>query len=208
MRLRILLAKYHSRPTYSKTNPLNEDRELAMIKLSLQKNLNVKVDDDDVALLAKTLHLPLSLEQTGPQSITLQKLSEHHLKSLALKYNDLTDARNHILTNKHTALTKSLESPTLINLTELVQVNALSKRPKEAQLAFDHIIQIGLIPDNVAYNNLLNAYASVHDIEQMDRVIGEMRSNSIDFDIVTFSILIKCYSQTNRVEEAFEVLCI
>jgi pentatricopeptide repeat protein len=200
--IRGLSGRFYSNPTQK--NP--PDKELASIKLSLQKKSKHNVDDDDVALLAKILSHPLALPPTGPASMKLSKLSDTHLKSLALKYNDLSDARNNILANKHEALSKSLEFPTLINLTELIQVNSISGRPVEAQLAFDHIIEIGLIPDVVAYNNLLNAYAAGHNIEQMDRVLGEMRKSSLEFDIVTFSILIKCYSQTNRVEEAFEVL--
>lgn len=190
--------------------PKNANEDALRIMIMKQKKDKGVVEEEDIALLTETLKLPIKPPSTGPESAKISRLDPAYLKTLGIKYNDLMTMRADEMMTRNEELRERLKTPTLHNLTELIHVNSITKRVTEAQKAFDHILELGLVPDLVAYNHLMNAYASVNDLENTKKIMNEIKNNS-NFsgpDIVSYSTLIKCLSQNNIIEEAFNVLSI
>lgn len=181
--------------------------ELEAMHASLTKKKRNKseLDPADISILHEILSMPVHNPSTGPIASKMQKLSPQHLSSLSLTYSDLESIRHQETEMRLNRLENNLAQPTLYNLTELIHVNALSKRVTEAQIAFDHITELGIAPDLVAYNHLMNAYASKNDLDATLRIMAEIQELFTP-DLVTYSTLIKCQVNVNHVEDAFKTM--
>ena len=100
-------------------------------------------------------------------------------------------------------LNLDLKSCKLPDITRVIYLNAKTKRPKEAQMAFDYINELGLKPDLVAFNNLMAAYASGGNLERVQELMAELREKGLEPDMVTYSILINA-SVYKDVDLAFQ----
>ena len=86
--------------------------------------------------------------------------------------------------------TLDFKNPTIKNITQVIYLNAKTRRPAEAQSAFDYMMQVGVKPDLVAYNNLMAAYASCGNLGRTQELFDELKGAGMEPDMVTYSILI------------------
>jgi pentatricopeptide repeat protein len=181
--------------------------EIQVLKSQIDaaKKAKGKLEDGDISLLYKVLKAPVKAPTSGPLSQKNYKLSSDYLSSLEVTYQNLVSAKDEDFQSRCQILSVSLAKPTMANLTELIHVNSLCSRTAEAQLAFDHILELGIKPDLVAHNHLLNAYATVKDFESTERVYNEI-CEKFTPDLVTYSTWIKLLVGVNRIDDAFKMM--
>ena len=111
------------------------------------KQATESIPESELNALYDALHSPVAMPAVGPQGTKLKKLDADYLKKLQITYQDLTLKTQAELSQRTASLSTSLEKPTLMNLTELIHVNAMTHRVNEAQLAFDQMKDLGIQPD-------------------------------------------------------------
>lgn len=171
--------------------------------LLASKALDMDVNETDISTLYRALQAPVTLPDTGPIASRQAKLQPDYLKQLQVKYENLEISRSSDLQRRQLQLQVSLERPTLRNITELIHVNALSGRAKEAQLAFDQIAELGMSPDLVSWNHLLNAYVKAKLFEDAVKVFEKLQVSHKP-DLVTYSTLVSGCIRDNQLDRAFE----
>ncbi|TPX65069.1 hypothetical protein SpCBS45565_g05467 [Spizellomyces sp. 'palustris'] len=153
------------------------------------KSLNVPVLTEDIQELYNALSAPA---QPGPNSAAAAKLDSDYLLRLKLRFTDTSekDQRNLNALRRTAASSLKRRNVSLVNVTEVIHVNALSKRPKEAQMAFDMIEENGMKPDLIALNHLMDAYARSDCHEQVLAVFQTLDAYGLKPDAITYGILV------------------
>ncbi|KAJ3026178.1 UNVERIFIED_CONTAM: hypothetical protein HDU68_006095 [Siphonaria sp. JEL0065] len=102
---------------------------------------------------------------------------------------------------------ENLETMSLEQITSVIRVNALLGRVEEAQEAFTLIRESGdgRVPDTIAINTLMDAYARVGDYRNAARVFKEFYNGTAKPDHVSYSILIKACVYAGKLRSAFDV---
>ncbi|KAJ3318459.1 hypothetical protein HDU76_000823 [Blyttiomyces sp. JEL0837] len=111
------------------------------------------------------------------------------------------------ITSSSTPTTTSVRSPiSMATISKVIHVNALLRRVKEAQEAFDLIpLATGSQPDLIAINHLMDAYARTGDLQGTARTFKQIWSTNQTPDIFSYSILIKACVAANDLKAAFRV---
>ncbi|KAJ3345904.1 hypothetical protein HDU91_007191, partial [Kappamyces sp. JEL0680] len=164
--------------------------------------LDIPVHPDDISGLFDALSEPVS---NSAASRTELKLSPDYLQKLRVVFENSSNDSSLKVSQTNAELVETLAKPTLQNITELIFVNSKTRRPAEAQKAFDAIKTLGLVPDLVAFNNLLDAYATSNDMDESMRVFQSIKAAGLQPDIVTYSTLIKVCVSQNDVDAAFKL---
>ncbi|KAI8896912.1 hypothetical protein BC833DRAFT_658972 [Globomyces pollinis-pini] len=172
-----------------------------------RKNLDLPVFDQDVIDLYSVLKQNPSQPAIGPDAKYSLKLDENYLNSLKLRFVDSTNEFESNLLERNSNLNQKLSSnntPSLETLSELIHINAITNRPVQAQEAFDAIEKFSLKPDLVAFNHLLNAYASVKDMDKCIEIFKLIKERDGP-DLVSYSTLIKVCIENNDLDSAFKL---
>ncbi|KAJ3045706.1 hypothetical protein HDV00_007832 [Rhizophlyctis rosea] len=183
---------------------------LPSLDVQKQKELDKHIDSEELADLYEVLSEPVNIpDPLGPSVAPASKLDPEYLKSLRLQLEDATRVRNELLDTRLESVSNALKDPNqeprMDLFTQLIQVNALTHRPAEAHAAFQLIEAKGLKPDEVAYNNLMDAYARVSDLEKTLEVFKQMRRAGIQPDVVTYGVLIKVLVKRKDMNSAFKL---
>jgi pentatricopeptide repeat protein len=168
------------------------------LQVATEKNLNIPVDQRDVDELYRALKEPVQTTQHS-------KLSPDYLSRLHLKFENITAQMENQLSKRSMQLSEALARPTLETVTELIHLNAKTKRVAEAQQAFDSLAELGLVPDLVAYNHLMHAYAAVDNLAKVKDIFGLISANQLRPDLVSYSTLINSLVEKKEIDEAFVV---
>jgi pentatricopeptide repeat protein len=163
-----------------------------------EKELDLAVEREDVEELYRALQEPVKIRNHS-------KLSPDYLHRLHVKFENLSAQMEQSLTKRSAELSQSLARPTLEAVTELIHLNAKTKRIAEAQQAFDSISLLGLTPDLVAYNHLMHAYAATSNHEKVKELFEIIIQKELRPDLVSFSTFINSLIERKLVDEAFEV---
>nr|KAJ3418038.1 hypothetical protein HK105_000449 [Polyrhizophydium stewartii] len=175
------------------------------------KEADFEVEQSDIDALYRALDTPIAntSASAGPIARAAAQLSPQRLEALqtALSGIELDRQRDleHVRARIKGNIADGVHRELLHQLTELIRVNALAQRPKEALEAFTHIGQLGFKPDSVAYNSLIDAYANVSDIDAAVEVFQKMQSAGVTPDMVSFSTLIKACVKTNDFNGAIKL---
>ncbi|KAI8925047.1 hypothetical protein BC831DRAFT_550918 [Entophlyctis helioformis] len=177
------------------------------------KELDVGVAASDVEALYEALNAPiqpLPAALAGPASTAAFKLLPDYIHSLQLSFADTSSDRQADLDRRRADLAAQLAapgaaSPTLEQLSQLIHINALVGRPSEALEAFNHIPSVGLKPDAVAFNHLMDAYARSANLEAAVAVFAQLQAAGIPPDLVSYSTLIKACVAANDLNAAFKL---
>ncbi|KAK6095687.1 hypothetical protein MT418_004361 [Batrachochytrium dendrobatidis] len=177
---------------------------------TVQKELDVQVTTDDIDILYKALKTPIASQaKSGPAASVSHKLSPEYLQSLHLSLKDVEAEKLSKKTNQFKSLERALKNktntPTLSQLTQLIHINAIAKRPKQALESFNHIEKVGLTPDVVAYNHLLDSYSRAGDLNGAVAVFSRMQTAGIFPDLVSFSTLINACVAKRDLNGAFKL---
>ena len=146
-------------------------------------------------------------DSNTPITSVYSKLDPLYLHNLKLSYIDSTRIkRKRIETLYHDTLSSSNISipdsdsfsssfPSLASISKIIHLNALARRPRQAQEAFDLLLSSDkYAPNLLAYQHLLDAYASVGDLVKALEVFKDLKSrHHLVPDEVTFGILISIY---------------
>ncbi|KAH6564723.1 hypothetical protein BASA60_010167 [Batrachochytrium salamandrivorans] len=175
-----------------------------------QKELDTEVTSDDIDALYNALRTPVAAPLgSGPAASVALKLSPEYLQRLSMKFSDVEGEQSLKRTGQRDVLEKKLslldKTPTLNQITELIHVNSITKRPKEALAAFNHIGELGLTPDVVAYNHLLDAYSRVGDLDAAVAVFSQMQASDTPPDLVSYSTLINTCVEKRNINAAFKL---
>lgn len=80
------------------------------------------------------------------------------------------------------------------------------KSSDEAEMFFKEMKDLGVKPDIVSYNCLVDVYCKGREMEKADRVVKEMRERDIDPDAITYTILIGGLGLVGQPDKAKEIL--
>lgn len=155
--------------------------------------------------LFEALNEPVRAQPIGPRATRALKLSPNYLSKLQVTFDKQDGNELKRYQNFDRSLEARLANPNLINITELIHLNAKTNRPKEAQIAFDTIRKLGLIPDVAAYNHLLDAYATDRNYDVALKVFSEISKEGLKPDLVSYSTLIKVCVGNKDVDAAFKL---
>jgi pentatricopeptide repeat protein len=163
------------------------------------------------------------------------KLSPDYLKNLKLKFEvssalpgpvasssrptPVDDRIKNPTSSSQTTLQTTKRIPSIPEISNVIHLNALAQRPVEAQKAFDLLQNLGLKPDLIAYNHLMDAYSRAKNVEKVEQIFndlkngpsasppqkGEASKDSLQPDMVTYSTLIKTLVNANQTRKAFSV---
>ncbi|KNC99719.1 pentatricopeptide repeat domain-containing protein [Spizellomyces punctatus DAOM BR117] len=179
-------ARKHNRtPELPHTHPSKERQ--------VSKTLNAPVISEDIQELYNALSTPPQPNAcVGPNSVAATKLDPDYLLRLKLSFSDTSekDQRNLNALRRTAASSLKRRNVSLVNITEVIHVNALSKRPREAQMAFDMIEENGMKPDLIAFNHLMDAYARADCHEQALAVFQTLDAYDLKPDAITYGILV------------------
>ena len=158
------------------------------------------LDKDDLEIFLKAINEPVQPTPIGPNKQRALKISSSYLQKISTKFEQVD---SHL--EEKTANNSLAPSPTLINITEIIHVNAKTKRPVEAQLAFDSLKKLNIKPDLVAYNHLMDAYASSKNYDAAIKVFEDIKKAGLDYDLVSYSTLIKVCVANEDVDAAYKL---
>jgi len=96
--------------------------------------------------------------------------------------------------------------PDLITFSILIKANCDAEKLEEALKLLQAMLNLGLRPDEVVFNNLLAGCARQANSELGQRLYADMIASGIRPSNATFSILIRLYHQCKNLEEAVEML--
>ncbi|KAJ3188813.1 hypothetical protein HDU85_004527 [Gaertneriomyces sp. JEL0708] len=173
-----------------------------------QKTLDVLVEEDDMHDLFEALSAPAkSVSAVGPSAASALKLDPDYLYRLKLKFENRTSERGQriegLVERTDRKLAQRRQKLSLVDITEVIHVNALMKRPDEAQKAFNLIAQNGMQPDMVAYNQLMNAYRLANDSEKMMEIFNSIKESGLSPDEVSYGILVHAAVKSKDLRTAF-----
>lgn len=97
----------------------------------------------------------------------------------------------------------TMQDLTLIDFEQLIYANALAKRPKEAEQAFDLMEKYNVTPSIRSVNHLMDAYANTNNIEQTISTFKRLDELNLKPDIYSYGSLIKAFVASKRLEDAF-----
>ncbi|KAL2239258.1 putative pentatricopeptide repeat-containing protein At1g02420 [Sesamum indicum] len=80
------------------------------------------------------------------------------------------------------------------------------KSPEEAEAFFGEMRDMGVEPDVVSYNCLVDVYCKGREVEKAYKVITKMRDDGIDLDVITYTSLIGGLGLVGQPDKAREVL--
>ncbi|KAI3450794.1 hypothetical protein Pfo_007459 [Paulownia fortunei] len=80
------------------------------------------------------------------------------------------------------------------------------KSPEEAEVFFGEMRDMGVEPDIVSYNCLVDVYCKGREVEKAYKLINKMRDEGIDLDVITYTSLIGGLGLTGQPDKAREVL--
>lgn len=80
------------------------------------------------------------------------------------------------------------------------------KSPEEAEAFFAEMKDMGVEPDIVSYNCLVDVYCKGRQIENAVKVMNKMREEGIDLDVITYTSLIGGLGLVGQPDKAAEVL--
>ncbi|KAL2557327.1 putative pentatricopeptide repeat-containing protein [Forsythia ovata] len=80
------------------------------------------------------------------------------------------------------------------------------KSPEEAEAFFEEMKEMGVEPDIVSYNCLVDVYCKGRQIENAVKVMNKMREEGIDLDVITYTSLIGGLGLVGQPDKAVEVL--
>ncbi|KAJ3008108.1 hypothetical protein HKX48_008771 [Thoreauomyces humboldtii] len=173
------------------------------------KDLDIAVEDADMEDLYAALNAPVqtSSSLTGPGAAAALKLDPDYLSRLYLKFTNSGEEKMTALqTTREKAVRQAASQlPNLVDISRVIQVNALTQRPQEAQQAFDMISLNNLEPDLIAYNHLMDAYCRANDLEAVQRLFGEVLEKNLKPDIITYGILVHAHIRKRELNAAFKV---
>ncbi|KAG0179224.1 hypothetical protein DFQ29_002348 [Apophysomyces sp. BC1021] len=190
-----------------------------------------KVDDQDVAaiygeLSAATLARPKIstdyLERLRVKFLDTRDLRQEQLpeaiKAIAAEPAEPTEPRESTESTESTASsdmesdktmttqqTTSLENISVDEFEQLIYVNALAKRPKEAEYALQLMMDSNHQPTARCYNHLMDAYANALDVDNTIATFKRMREQNLTPDMYTYSCLIKAFTKCHRLDDAFVI---
>ncbi|ORZ20406.1 hypothetical protein BCR42DRAFT_488925 [Absidia repens] len=99
----------------------------------------------------------------------------------------------------------SLSDVTIHDFEQLIYVNALARRPEQAEQALQLMKNYDHMPTVRCYNHLMDAYANVDNVEQVVAVFKRLGENDLSPDVYSYSSLIKVLVQASRLDDAFIV---
>ncbi|KAJ3062766.1 hypothetical protein HK102_008667, partial [Quaeritorhiza haematococci] len=189
--------------------------------VSWQDPLEAEADEETIDLgdLFDALSAPVEKAPlVGPASQTARKLDPDYLHRLKLTFVDQQqrDAEEYERLRESASLKLKKVQPTLQDVTEVIHVNALAGRTKEAQEAFGMLAGLGLTPDVHAYNALMDAYARGKDMDMVKKIFKTLRTGGKDLEVhkdgtlapsvVSYSIFIKCCADLGKRYLAFQAI--
>ncbi|KZV51872.1 pentatricopeptide repeat-containing protein [Dorcoceras hygrometricum] len=80
------------------------------------------------------------------------------------------------------------------------------KSAEEAEAFFVEMREMGVEPDIVSYNCLVDVYCKGRDLEKAHKVMKEMRENGVDLDVITYTSLIGGLGLVGQPDRAREIL--
>ncbi|CEG74377.1 hypothetical protein RMATCC62417_09607 [Rhizopus microsporus] len=99
----------------------------------------------------------------------------------------------------------SMQDYTVQDFESLIYANAITKRPKEAEKAFDLMQKYNILPSTRAVNHLIDAYANVNDLPQAISAFKRLRKYNLKPDIYTYSSIIKAFVASKRIDDALVI---
>lgn len=80
------------------------------------------------------------------------------------------------------------------------------KSSNEAEVFFEEMREVGVKPDIVSYNCLVDVYCKEKEMEKAYRVVEEMRERDISADVITYTSLIGGLGLAGQPDKAREIL--
>lgn len=80
------------------------------------------------------------------------------------------------------------------------------KSPEEAEVFFGEMKYMGVEPDIVSYNCLLDVYCKGREMEKAYKIVSKMRDEGIDLDVITYTTLIGGLGLAGQPDKAREIL--
>jgi len=96
--------------------------------------------------------------------------------------------------------------PDLITFSILIKANCDADRLDTALKLLETMCELGLRPDEVAFNNLLSGCGRPGNVELGKKIYGDMIASGVRPSNATFSIMIRLYAQCKLLEEATDML--
>ncbi|GAA5812362.1 hypothetical protein MFLAVUS_005814 [Mucor flavus] len=204
------------------TRGLQEDRtkkvieEIKKLEYEMESKIKTKnasferVDEQDIAAIYKEISAPIPIRP---------KISPDYLENLRLKFLDTRSTEQLQTPVTVSQLTSGepvtqindqpiVAAPTMQDLTltdfeQLIYANALAKRPKEAEQAFELMEKYNVTPSIRSVNHLMDAYANTNNIEQTISTFKRLDELNLKPDIYSYGSLIKAFVASKRLEDAF-----
>ncbi|CAO3592533.1 unnamed protein product [Absidia cylindrospora] len=124
----------------------------------------------------------------------------------SIENNQVTTQPNSMLRSTEDEQAKTtLPDVTIHDFEQLIYVNALAKRPEQAEQALHLMKNYGHIPTVRCYNHLMDAYANTDNVEQVVAVFKRLDENGLSPDVYSYSSLVKVLVQASRLDDAFIV---
>ncbi|XP_059665198.1 putative pentatricopeptide repeat-containing protein At1g02420 [Cornus florida] len=80
------------------------------------------------------------------------------------------------------------------------------KSPEEAEVFFEEMRQMGVKPDLVSYNCLIDVYCKGRDIEKAYKIVEKMREEDISPDVISYTSIIGGLGLVGQPDKARDVL--
>ncbi|KAI8878877.1 TPR-like protein [Backusella circina FSU 941] len=100
---------------------------------------------------------------------------------------------------------KNLQNLTIADFETLVYMNALAKRPEEAEKAIELMKKQDLVPNVKIMNHLLDAYANVNDLASCISSFKKIQDMGLEPDVYSYSGLIKAFVKSQQLEPALVI---
>ncbi|KAI7880036.1 hypothetical protein K492DRAFT_237512 [Lichtheimia hyalospora FSU 10163] len=152
---------------------------------------------------AEEIYTQLSAEPISP---VRRMVEPDYLEKLRVKFLDTRQALPSDTSQERDDALVNQDQTTLLtcqDYEQLVYVNALAKRPKEAEKAIQLMEENGHPLTVKAYNHLLDAYANTRDLQGALDVFKRIKADELTPDIYTYSTLIKAHIQGAKLKDAF-----
>lgn len=101
-----------------------------------------------------------------------------------------------------TAVSKKEKKNLLHLLNKDLASFAVKKQADKAKLAVKQLMKKGVKLDTLAYTNLINVYVRCNEISRVVSVVKEMKEECVPLNIVTYTTVLKGYSEGGMVKEA------
>ncbi|KAI8921279.1 hypothetical protein DFJ77DRAFT_506912 [Powellomyces hirtus] len=184
------------------------DLTLRIDHAQLDKSLDTPVEDGDIEDLYSALNAPVASPTiSGPGAAAASKLDSDYLQRLHVKFSYRTEEEERRLQTTREKAMKAARwrAPSVADFTQIVHVNALTRRPEEAQAAFDLIEKSGQKPDLIAYNHLMDAYSRVNNLEEVSKLFKHLETVGLEPDMVTYGIIIHACVRRKDLAAAFRL---